>query len=157
MSLHGRLLPTSALAAAVGGTWNVHPVTPDSSGIGECNRADMTSIGASKQVRRDYLGDGLTAANVVARVPDEMTAHRALKVLESFHDRCTEKPGPLAPVTVTGGTGWWYLSGSAPYADGFGVAVVGTRFSLTSLDGGTRKAIATAMPDLVAVAAARLR
>lgn len=157
MRLSDRLLPTTDLRAATGGSWAVHPATPDGSGIGACNRVDMQSIGASKAVRRDYAAGSLTAANVVARVPDRMTARRALKVLESFRTMCDAQPGSLTPVSVAGGTGWWYVSGSDPHADGFGVAVIGTRFSLVALDGGTRAVLGKAMPALVTAAAARIR
>jgi hypothetical protein len=150
------LLPASEVGSAAGGTWTQHPAKARGTAIGACNLADMGSIGAASTVRRDYRSGALTAANEVARLPDQMTARRALKVLESFRTMCDQHPGRLTAVSLDGGTGWWYVSGSDPRADGFGVAAIGTRFSLVALHGGTRAKLAPAMPALVTAAAARI-
>lgn len=123
--------------------------------FGLCAKFDVLSIGAEQAVERRFssgpVDDRARAAQQVATFPDAATTARATKVLQSWHDTCAArisnprardhvKVRPVASVPVSQGTGWWYLASYVPTATDqghfhtFGVAVVGNRISLTSMD-----------------------
>ncbi len=117
-------------------------------GFGTCQQFDLTTIGASRVVQRDFTGPGgSTAAEQVATFPDQMTAVRVEKVLESWHRTCAARVNPganfrvgkVATVPLPAGSGWWYVTswskgGDQGHFQGFGVAANGSTMALLTMD-----------------------
>lgn len=109
---------------------------------GMCQRFSLTSIGATKAVRRDYApAEGSTgrASEVVAQFPDAKTANSAYSVVRSWHENCPvdhdgdPDVGEFSEVGLTEATGGWYL---LTYGETFraqGVAVRGDRMATVVL------------------------
>jgi hypothetical protein len=137
--------------------WRLERRRPVSSEpFGLCAKFDVLSIGAEQAVGRTFdsgpIDDIARAAQQVATFPDAATTARATKVLQSWHDTCAArisqprargnvKVRPITSVPVSQGTGWWYLVSyvsTTPDDHGhfhsFGVAVVGNRISLITMD-----------------------
>jgi hypothetical protein len=121
--------------------------------FGTCQRFDLSSIGATRTVTRGYRPEPAesrdVAGELVAEFPDDATARRAFEVLKSWRAKCADrlrgkdrpKVGGLQEVTVTGGTGAWYLltykpvqgDPDAQWFDAQGMAMVGSRIALVKL------------------------
>lgn len=119
--------------------------------FGLCAKADLASIGATAVVQRTYFPPVDTddnAAEQIADFPDAKTASTAVAVLKSWQKTCASRiPGAdpsvraITPVTVSSGTGAWYLASYTLGADegrfhAFGFAVSGTRIAVLSIDNG---------------------
>jgi hypothetical protein len=125
--------------------------------FGACAKVEMSVIGASRAVQRDYRpaasvggADGTDAAVQALEFPDAMTAQRAGKVLLSWHDACRQRLSeagrsdpnltpPLQPAGPGPATGWWYLASWATGPDdghfqAFGVVVHDDRMVLLTMD-----------------------
>lgn len=119
--------------------------------FGLCAKFDFASIGASEVIERSYFPPVDTddsAGEQVVEFPDASTAARAASVLKTWHRTCKGqvegagvKVGPITPVSVDRGAGYWYL---VSYREGldegrfhaFGVVTSGTRIAVMSIDNG---------------------
>ena len=152
----GRLLSAAELPGfneqfrwTAGATRNREPRTP----FGTCQRFDMTSIGATRMVVRDFrpvaTDSRASAGELVADFADDATARRAFEVLKSWRGRCDDqlkryqrsRVGDLEDVKVGGGTGAWYLLVYGPpkndpdsgWFDAQGMARVGSRIAMVEM------------------------
>ena len=152
----GRLLSAAELPGfneqfrwTAGATRNREPRTP----FGTCQRFDMTSIGATRMVVRDFrpvaTDSRASAGELVADFADDATARRAFGVLKSWRGRCDDqlkryqrsRVGDLEDVKVGGGTGAWYLLVYGPpkndpdsgWFDAQGMARVGSRIAMVEM------------------------
>lgn len=122
-------------------------------GFGQCAEFDALSIGATEALTRQYAEAGTadpsaTAAMQLLQFPDARTAQRATRVLESWHDSCTERirprlspeVSPIQEVEVSTDRGSWYLvTTTRPASDeghfhAFGMVVSGARMALLTMD-----------------------
>lgn len=125
----------------------------DPEGFGQCAKFDAVSIGASEALTREYAEAGTdqpsaTAAMQLLQFPDAKTAQRAAKVLESWHDTCTDrlkprlspKVSPIQDVEVSADQGSWYLvvttrpNADAGHFHAFGMTMSGARMALLTMD-----------------------
>ncbi len=135
-------------------TWSAGETgtTEPPDGFGTCQRAGLTSLGATAVAVRSYrpvAGADDRAAELVAQFPDEAAARRAYARAVGWRARCADRlarktsprVGPLRAVGVPGGTGGWYLLTYGPvpgdpdsaYFDAQGLAVRGSRLVLVSM------------------------
>lgn len=175
--LRERLLPAALLPGFnEDWTWQVGSTEPaGSEPFGTCARFDMLSIGAREGVQRTYTEAGAPKSDTVAAMQvydfaDAKTVQRATAVLRSWHDSCRERSsdevGPIESVDVPDGKGTWYLVTSPEGAreeghfHAFGVASVGSRMALITMDNDGQDRIYEPGQDpmelAVAAAAARL-
>jgi hypothetical protein len=90
-----------------------------------CHRAGLLDIGADELAVREYTSDldaAVRAYQLVAAYPDEMTARRAHRVLESWHGSCKQRleqrssggdgvhVSPIEQAPTSRGTGLSYVS-----------------------------------------------
>ncbi|HET7682931.1 MAG TPA: hypothetical protein VFK34_04605 [Marmoricola sp.] len=153
------LLPTASELPGLDPQWRWQAARTGpapSAPFGACAKVEMSALGASRAVQRDYrpaaaMGDAAdTAAAVQAlRFPDRMTAERARRVLVAWHDRCAgelagsgrsnAKVTSLAPVPSGSSEAWWYLtswatSGDDGHFQAFGIVVRDDRMVLLTMD-----------------------
>jgi hypothetical protein len=153
LPLLDRLLPT-AQVPGLNAQWHWQDGDtgqPTDDPFGLCAKADLLSIGATDVVARSYFppdDSDDNAAEQIAEFPDAKTARLAWSVLGSWHDACAKKraanPGlavrRFEPVTVTSGTGRWYLLSWSPAGDdtgrfeAFGMVLAGTRIAVLRID-----------------------
>lgn len=123
--------------------------------FGTCQRFAITSIGAEHVVIRRYRPANRAAAGtdrageLVAQLPDALTARRAFAVLKAWRGRCADRltrhsrprVGALQDVSIRGGSAGWYLLAYGPvtgdprarFFDAQGMVVVGSRIAMVSL------------------------
>lgn len=152
-TLTDRLLPTADVPG-LNATWTWQDGETGPAGsepFGLCAKVDLASIGASDVVERSYFPPVDTddsAGEQIAEFPDATTTGRAVAVLKSWQKKCAAhidragvKVRPITSVSTASGTGFWYLVSYPEGADegrfhAFGVAVVGTRVAVLSIDNG---------------------
>ncbi len=100
----------------------------------------MTSIGASKVVRRTYAParpSPSSASALIAAFPDTKTAKRAYAVLSAWRDQCDEVQesgvGSFRSVTLRSATGGWYLLTGEATFDAQGVVRRGARIAVLAM------------------------
>jgi hypothetical protein len=178
--LADRLLPAADVPGLrPGARWMLGTTGPESpsSSFGTCQRFSALSIGAERALVRRYRPVGAgddTAGELVAQLPDTLTARRAYAVLTAWRASCAKRlarddrptVGALQDVTVSGGSAGWYLLGYGPvpgrpgarYADAQGMVVVGDRLAMVSLRTvGSAAGVRKAMPRALKSAARLLR
>lgn len=147
-----RLLPTG-LVPGLNAQWHWQDGDTRPAGtelFGLCAKADLASIGAVSAFERSYFppdDSDDSAAEQIAEFPDEATAARAWSVLQSWHDKCTQKaadnPGLRVRKLVNipdSGAARWYLLSWTPAGEetgrfeAFGMALDGTRLAVLRMD-----------------------
>jgi len=142
-SLKTRLLPASKLPGFNADfAWRT---TSTSAGEGAdlggtCHKFAMTSIGASKVVRRAYapvVASPSSAGALVAEFPDVKTAKRAYAVLGSWREQCSShvdaEVGDFTAVPLDPATGGWYLLTAGTTFDAQGFARRGARIAVLTM------------------------
>ncbi len=127
---------------------------PGPTNFGLCQQFDTLSIGAMNVIERSYTTGTSgkdTAGQQVAEFPDAQNTVRAGKVLEAWHNECTQtlrsmsskkyanvKVRPITDVAVAKGKGWYYLvsytQAGAGHFHEFGVVYAGSRMTLLKID-----------------------
>ena len=141
--LKARLLPASKLPGFNADfSWKT---TSTSTGEGAdlggtCHKFAMTSIGASKVVRRAYAPvetSPSSAGALVAEFPDAKTARRAYAVLGSWREQCSShvgaEVGDFTSVPLDPATGGWFLLTSGTTFDAQGFVRRGARIAVLTM------------------------
>lgn len=177
--LAGRLIGADQVPAfADVSSWTVQatgPAGPEPAGA--CQEYDFATIGArSAEVRSFAPASGgqssTAAAERVVAFPDATNAARALKVLESFRDRCQARVhaqlpglrvGALRQVNVPAGTAWAYTAtwrptdGSAgTHTEEVGTVLRGKLIAVVTFEADTTPPRQDPMPAALAAAAGLL-
>ena len=132
------LLDADRLPAVGGRAWTVG-AEPAGDAVGDCQKTDLTTIGAVDSVGRTFTAaDGLAATQVVARFADARSALRAHRVLAAWRDDCETRVerseiGPLEPITVHAGSADGYRGSFRARAAGLGILRAGAYLTLVEV------------------------
>lgn len=143
-TLADRLLPTASVPG-LNATWRWEDGETGPAGseaFGLCAKVDLASIGATEVVERTYFPPVDTddnAAEQIAEFPDATTTATALKVLKSWHKRCSAPRVKVGPLTSVQGGSWYLVTKTSPNKDeglfqAVGLVTSGTRIAVLTID-----------------------
>jgi hypothetical protein len=144
VTLVDRLLPTEDVPGLTG-TWHWQDGETGAAGgdaFGLCAKVDLLSIGATDVVQRTYFPPVDTddnAAEQIAEFPDATTTATAMKVLQSWRQRCAAKNLRVSPFTTVDGGSWYLVARTSANEDddlfqAVGIATSGTRIAVMTID-----------------------